>query len=92
MFKVIVLPKAEKTLKKLYKSDKVIANRIRDTLREIETLEDPHQKVKALTGNLNGLWRYRVGDYRLICSIENQKLIVVVIDINHRKEVYHSYN
>jgi len=43
---------------------------------------------KSLTGNKKGLWRYRVGDYRIICEIQNKELIVLVVDVAHRKDVY----
>jgi mRNA interferase RelE/StbE len=41
-----------------------------------------------LRGDLNGLWRYRVGDYRIICEIQEQKLIVLALAIGHRREIY----
>lgn len=54
----------------------------------IATEEDPRRFGKVLTGSKAGLWRYRVGDYRIICSIEDQNLVVLVVQIGHRKEVY----
>ena len=50
--------------------------------------EHPTQRGKALTANLTGLWRYRVGDYRLICDIQDGELVVLVLQIGHRREVY----
>ena len=50
--------------------------------------ENPRQRGKALTANLAGLWRYRVGDYRVICQIEDGELVVLVVQIGHRSEVY----
>jgi mRNA interferase RelE/StbE len=49
---------------------------------------DPWQFGKPLRMNLAGLWRYRVGDYRLICRIEDNRLVVLVLKIGHRREVY----
>lgn len=58
-------------------------------LRErIAGAEDPRQFGKPLRKNLAGLWRYRVGDYRLICRIEENRLLVFVIKVGHRREVY----
>jgi mRNA interferase RelE/StbE len=49
---------------------------------------DPRQHGKGLTANRSGQWRYRIGDYRLICLIEDDKLIITALNIGHRKEVY----
>jgi mRNA interferase RelE/StbE len=58
-------------------------------LRErIATAEDPRRFGHALTGDLKGLWRYRVGDFRIVASIEDEKFIVLVVTIGHRREVY----
>ncbi len=48
----------------------------------------PTRFGKALTGPLKGFWRYRVGDYRVVASIENRRLVVYVVDIDHRSTVY----
>lgn len=50
--------------------------------------EDPRIHGKALKGNLKNQWRYRVGDYRILCDIEDDKLIILVINIGHRREIY----
>jgi len=49
---------------------------------------DPRRFGHALTGDLKGLWRYRVGDYRIVASIEDQRFVVLVVTIGHRREVY----
>jgi mRNA interferase RelE/StbE len=54
----------------------------------IATDEHPCRFGKPLVGDLKGLWRYRVGDYRIICRILEEERIVQVIGIGHRKEVY----
>lgn len=52
------------------------------------SLEDPRDAGKALTGNLRTYWRYRVGDYRVICEIRDTELVIVAVEIGHRREVY----
>ena len=42
----------------------------------------------VLHGNYDGLWRYRVGDYRIICKIEDQELLVLALELGHRREKY----
>lgn len=58
-------------------------------LRErIATDEDPRRFGKPLSRQLVGLWRYRIRDYRVICNIEDDKLIVLVLRVGHRKDIY----
>ena len=76
---------AEKNLDKL---DKSIRERIIDFLY-IKVAANPLLNREPLQGNKKGLWRYRVGDYRIICEMKNKELVVLVIDIGHRKEIYH---
>lgn len=75
----------EKVLSKL---DKQTAKRITSKIREVSQLDDPRLAGKALTGSLVGLWRYRVGDYRVICDIEDGVMVILVVDVAHRREVY----
>ncbi len=49
---------------------------------------DPRERGSGLRANLAGLWRYRIGDYRVICSIEAHDLVVLVLQIGHRRDVY----
>ncbi len=79
---------SDSAIKSLKKMDKQTARRIRDELREISQLEDPRSRGKALDGNLAGLWRYHVGDYRIICNIEDGVMVILVVDVAHRREVY----
>jgi len=79
---------AEKQLKKIDHSE---AKRIKDYLRnKVEQLDDPRQLGSPLTGTLSNLWRYRVGDYRLICELQDDILTVLVVKIGHRKAIYKS--
>ena len=49
---------------------------------------DPRRFGKALRADLAGLWRYRVQDYRILCQIQDRELIVLVVTVGHRKEIY----
>ncbi|KAB7740025.1 type II toxin-antitoxin system RelE/ParE family toxin [Nostocoides sp. F2B08] len=80
-----VLPRAEKALKKL---DKTQARRVRDALVRLGGMEDPASACKALGGPLTGLWRYRVGDYRVILDIRRSEVLIVAVDLGHRSEIY----
>jgi len=58
-------------------------------LRErIAGAEDPRRFGHALTGDREGLWRYRVGDYRIVATIEDDRFVVLVVTVGHRREVY----
>ena len=83
--KVVLTETFKKQLKKL---DAAILKRVLDYLEQIELLDNPRSRGKALTSNLSGLWRYRVGDYRILCRIRDDKLIITVIEIGHRSTVY----
>lgn len=52
--------------------------------------ENPRQHGKGLTANRSGQWRYRIGDYRLICQIDDGKLVILALSVGHRREVYES--
>ena len=80
---------AEKDLKKLSKTNKAIAKLIKKWILEnLIGTQNPKQRGKALTGNLKGLWRYRIMDYRLIVDIQDEELIIVAIDFVHRSKIY----
>ena len=74
--------------RQLRKIDRTRQRRIVDYLEEIAELPDPRVKGKPLRSNLSGLWRYRVGDYRLVCQLQDSVMIVRVIKIGHRRTVY----
>jgi mRNA interferase RelE/StbE len=77
---------AARELKKLGK--KAQADILRYLRNRISTANDPRRLGKALTGDLKGLWRYRVADYRILAKIEDERFIVVVLTVGHRREVY----
>jgi mRNA interferase RelE/StbE len=54
----------------------------------IATSEDPRRLGRPLTGDLKGFWRYRVGDYRIVAAIEDDRFVVLVVTVGHRREVY----
>ena len=75
--------------KELRKLDRQAHSDILRYFRErIATDEDPRRFGKPLSGELTGLWRYRIRDYRIICNIEDDKLTVLVVRASHRKDVY----
>ncbi len=75
--------------KQAAQSDEQVARRIVDYMDErISGLENPRSTGKALTDPLGGLWRYRVGDCRVICDIQDNAVRVLVVRIGNRREVY----
>jgi mRNA interferase RelE/StbE len=75
--------------KQITKLDHKAQKSILDFLRERLALADnPRQWGQALQGEKRGLWRYRVGDYRLICDIQDEKITILVLQLGHRKDVY----
>lgn len=79
---------SDKALKQLKKLDKIANARILDYMDEIAVLKNPRERGKALVGNFAGFWRYRVGDYRILCRIQDDVLEILVVEIGHRKNVY----
>lgn len=79
----------ETALSQLRKLDRQDARRILDYLdTRIAVLDDPRSRGKALTGTLGGLWRYRVGSYRMICDIRVDAMRVLVVRLGNRRDVY----
>ena len=75
--------------KQVKKIDPQARREIRNYLEQrVATLDNCRDIGQPLSANLTGLWRYRVGDYRIICEIQNQEMIVLVVRIGHRKLVY----
>ena len=79
---------ATKANKQFRKLDAVTQKRVKNYTSELQTLENPRSRGSALVGNLAGLWRYRVGDYRLICHIHDDELVILCLEIAHRNKVY----
>jgi mRNA interferase RelE/StbE len=75
--------------KQITKLDRRAQEAILSFLRErLSTAGNPRQWGRALQGEKRGLWRYRVGDYRLICDIQDERITILVLELGHRKDVY----
>ncbi|WP_104133720.1 MULTISPECIES: type II toxin-antitoxin system RelE/ParE family toxin [unclassified Cryobacterium] len=70
------------------KLDQAIQRRVMASLEEVEKLDDPRQRGKGLTANHTGVWRYRVGDHRILAQIIGNSLTVLTLNVDHRKDVY----
>jgi mRNA interferase RelE/StbE len=69
--------------------DKQVRERILKFFRErVATHPEPKNLADPLSGILRGLWRFRVGDYRAICDIQGDRLVVLVLEVGHRSEIY----
>ncbi|WP_415631329.1 type II toxin-antitoxin system RelE family toxin [Propionibacterium sp.] len=78
-------PRAAKALRKL---DHTVARHIVTNLERLTTLDEPTAPCKALSGPLTGLWRLRVGDWRVILDIDRAQLSIVAVDIGNRSTIY----
>jgi addiction module toxin, relE/stbE family len=86
MYSLKYSEKAIKQLSKLNKStQKLILTWI---AKNLENCENPRIKGKGLTANRSGEWRYRVADYRIICDIQDNELVILALSIGHRKTIY----
>ena len=75
--------------KALLKMDKSVSRMIYGWVnRNLVGTPNPRAHGKALTGNLSGLWRYRVGNYRLIADIQDDRLVILMLEAGHRGEIY----
>ena len=80
---------SDRAKRQLRKFDRLVSKRITRFLQErVATLGDPRQMGKALQGGFGDFWSYRVGDYRILCEIHDDRLVVLVIAIGHRSEIY----
>lgn len=76
----------EKEFKKLDRfTQRMIAAWI---MKNLEGCDNPRLYGKALTANRKGQWRYRIGDYRLICLIQDEKLVILAMSVGHRRNIY----
>lgn len=86
MYQIKILESVEKELSKMDKQTvRIIKNWI---VKNLVDTDDPRNKGKALKGNLKGIWRYRIGDYRLFATIEDNIMTVFLFEISHRRDVY----
>ncbi len=87
-YQVLYSDQAVRQLKKL---DKSIQRFILSWIsKNLNGCSDPRQHGKGLTANRSGQWRYRIGDYRLICEINDNELVILALTIGHRREIYTS--
>lgn len=85
-WRIEFLPAAAKEIKKLGRAE---AARIIATLEtRIAVLDDPRSLGSALTGELGGPWGWRIGDYRVVARIEDERITILVVRVAHRSEVY----
>ena len=85
-YKIEYTRRFEKEFKKLDKyTQKLIKSWI---TKNLVGTDNPRQHGKGLTSNRSGQWRYRIGDYRLICEIKDNELVILALTIGHRSEVY----
>ena len=85
-YSVIFNPVAEKAFLKL---DKPVQQRIQKyILRNLEGCENPRKYGSALEGDLRTFWRYRIGDYRLVAEIKDDEIIILVVGIDKRNDIY----
>ncbi len=87
MWTIKLEPLAAKSLKQL---DKPVKKRLEAFIDDLATADNPRQTGKALQGDLKGLWRYQIGNYRLIAQIKDNELIILVIELGNRKNIYKS--
>ena len=85
-YKVLFSEEAKKQLKKL---DKHISILIITWIRKnLQGCDNPRQLGKPLVANRIGQWRYRIGDYRLICEIQDEEITILILEVGHRKNIY----
>ena len=83
----IMIP--DRVNKKILRFDKNIRKLLYDYIsKNLKDTDNPRLHGKALTRNLKGLWRYRIMDYRLIVDIQDEQLIIVAVDFEHRSKIY----
>lgn len=80
---------SKRSIKEFKKLDRSIAIFIKSWIDDnLVDCENPRIHGKALKGNLASFWRYRIGDYRLICDISDEECVIIAVTVGHRKEIY----
>ncbi len=85
-YRVELTEQAKKQLKKMDKSTAALI--IGWMRKNLDGCLDPRLHGRGLTSNRSGQWRYRVGDYRLIAQIEDSRIVILVLSIGHRRDIY----
>lgn len=85
-YSVKTTPKFDKEFRKLDRyTQKMLKSWIE---KNLIGCENPRNHGKGLVSNISGQWRYRIGDYRLICQIQDNELVILALSVGHRREVY----
>ncbi|MBS6254125.1 MAG: type II toxin-antitoxin system RelE/ParE family toxin [Streptococcus sp.] len=82
-YKIVPTPKFAKNFKKL---DPFVRKQIKSYLNRVT--DNPRAKGKALIANRTGQWRYRIGVYRVIVNIQDNELIILALEVGHRRDIY----
>jgi mRNA interferase RelE/StbE len=85
-WRIEVSPRAERRLGKLPDRDRIRI--LRFLVERVAVADDPRRLGEALKGPPRGLWRYRVGDFRVIVRIDDERITVLVLEVGNRREVY----
>lgn len=83
-YKIVPTPKFAKSFKKL---DPFVRKQIKSYLNRVT--DNPRAKGKALVANRTGQWRYRIGAYRVIVNIQDNELIILALEVGHRRDIYY---
>lgn len=85
-YRIETTPRFDKEFKKL---DRYTMKMIKSwIIKNLVNCENPRSFGKGLTSNRSGQWRYRIGDYRLICKINDNELIILALSVGHRRDIY----
>lgn len=85
-YKVLTTPRFEKAFSKLDRHTQKIIKSWID--KNLVNCEDPRIHGKGLTSNRSGQWRYRIGDYRILCDIRDTEVIIILLEVGHRRSIY----
>ena len=78
-----------RAVKQIKKLDPATRNLIKSwTEKNLLNTDNPRQHGKGLTGSLSQYWRYRVGDYRILAEINDAEIIIIIVEIGHRRDIY----
>ena len=86
MYHIEITPRFKKEFRKL---DRYTQKMIKSWItKNLVNCVNPREHGKGLTSNRSGQWRYRIGDYRLICQIEDNELVILALSVGHRRDIY----
>lgn len=86
LYRVEYTPRAVRQLKKMDPHTRKLVFAWID--KNLQHCEDPRQHGKALAANRSGQWRYRIGDYRVLANIQDDKILILILEIGHRRSIY----